>query len=245
MNRRSEVARATWETHGVPGREEEDKKLEAELHQIDIENGVLFDKMTRINFEIGKVQKSIRDGAMEKLKVNNPANFDINMGGLKKGRKELQEGADAFASLMGRGTLDGQMVTMHTTAGNRGHYDKDGVYLPPINRSRKVVAHELGHWLEDKDRDAHARALAFLQKRTEGESAISLSRATGNPGYRVDETCKKDKFMNPYAGKIYKGGYATEIISMGIEHMYSEPVKFATEDPEYFDLTYNLMRGQY
>lgn len=194
--------------------------------------------------EYYRVRNSIREGAREKLKVANPAEFKTNMGKLRKGREDLQQGSNAFASMMGRGTLDNQTVTMHTTGGNRGHYSGNGVYLPPINRRSKVVVHELGHWLEDRDSNVHTKALAFLKKRTRGERAIPLSRATGNTNYRAYEMTKKDKFMHPYSGKIYKGGYATEIISMGVEHLYSEPIEFATKDPEYFDFMYNLMRGE-
>lgn len=226
------------------GRTADVKELNAKLRSIDQETNKSLRRLTKIETEHGKVLLSIREGAREKLKVTDPAEFKTNMGRLRKGKAELQEGSDAFASMMGRGTLDGQTVTAHTAKGDRGHYENNGVHLPPINRRSKVMVHELGHWLEDRDSDVHAKALAFLEKRTRGERAIPLSRATGNPNYRANEITKKDKFINPYSGKIYKGGKATEIVSMGVEHFYSEPIEFATRDPGYFDFMYNLLRGE-
>ena len=226
------------------GRTADVKKLKAELHSIDQETNKSLRGLAKIETEHGKVLQSIREGAREKLKVANPAEFDTYMGRLRKGREDLQKGSDVFASMMGRGTLDGATVAVHTTKGNRGHYDNNGVYLPPMNRRSKVMVHELGHWLEDRDGDVHAKALAFLKKRTKGEQAITLRKATGNPGYRANEMTKKDKFMDPYSGKQYSGGRATEIVSMGIEHFYSEPIEFATRDPSYFDFMYDLLRGE-
>lgn len=219
-------------------------KLRIEIENVTQEANELWNKLGKNEDEYWKVSNSIREGAYEKLKVANPAEFNIDMGRLRKGREDLQGGSDAFASMMGRGTLDGETITMYAAPGNRGHYSNDGVYLPPINRRRKIVVHELGHWLEDKDPDVHEKAVAFLEERTEGEAAIPLQRATGNPRYRPNEMTKKDKFIHPYSGKQYSGGYSTEIISMGVEHMYSEPVEFATKDPQYFDFIYDLMRGE-
>jgi len=108
--------------------------------------------------------------------------------------------------------------------------------------------HELGHWLEERDPDVHKKAVAFLERRTKGEKEVSLRNVTRNPSYRAWETTRKDEFINPYMGKQYRrtageSPYATEIISMGIEYMYAEPIELATKDSEYFDFIYGLMRG--
>jgi len=226
------------------GRTADAVKLKVEMEAGNKEATRLWDKLTKNESEYWTVRRSIREGAREKLKVANPADFEMDMGRLRKGKEELQRGADIFASLVGRDTLNGLTVTVHTTPGNRGHYVKDGIYLPPINRQKRVVMHELGHWLEERDPDVHTKALVFLEKRTKGERAVSLRSITGSPGYRTSEITKRNKFLDPYMGKQYSGGHATEIVSMGIEYMYAEPIEFATKDPEYFDFMYDLMRGR-
>jgi len=245
MSKRAKIRNAWLSVYKVPGREKEAARLEAQIHDVDLKAGALWSKLTKNENEYWAVSRSIREGALEKLKVDNPADFEINMGRLRKGREELQEGADAFASLVGRDALNGLTVTMHTMPGNRGHYNKDSVYLPPINRRKAVVVHELGHWLEDNDPKVHQKAIDFLEKRAGRERFEKLRDVTGNPSYRTDEITRKNKFLNAYMGKHYSGQHATEIISMGVEYMYVKPIEFATKDPEYFDFMYNLMRGQY
>ena len=61
-------------------------------------------------------------------------------------------------------------------------------------------------------------------------------------GYDKREKGKRDKFIVPYMGKIYSQG-ATEIVSMGMEFLFADPVKLAKEDPEYFDFMIDLLRG--
>ena len=89
-----------------------------------------------------------------------------------------------------------------------------------------------------------------------------------NPGvgYGSWELTFKDKFRNPYAGKVYpaegqltaenvreaaaafaKGDFTkvrmTELVSMGMEELYLNPVKFAEQDREFFDFIIALLRG--
>ena len=59
--------------------------------------------------------------------------------------------------------------------------------------------------------------------------------------YGDDELTKADNFIDVYMGKYYKD--ASEILSMGLQYFYSNPVELMTKDPEYFDFIYNLVRG--
>ena len=36
--------------------------------------------------------------------------------------------------------------------------------------------------------------------------------------------------------------YASEVISMGVEYLYGNPVKFAKDDPDYFDFMFEVLR---
>jgi hypothetical protein len=135
-----------------------------------------------------------------------------------------------------------------------------------IDAEADVVVHELGHWLEDKNRSFADKMEAFLVKHTtlpDGTREIPVKLKNlppsigGNSRYREDEYTRKDRFGNAYCGKVYEkvdyagfnhktGGlkdkvYATEIGSMGLQQMAKDPLKFAHEDPEFFDLIWEAI----
>jgi len=108
--------------------------------------------------------------------------------------------------------------------------------------SARTIVHELAHTLEFDDPRVLRASLDFIARRTAGESYQKLSKITGNTFYKDDEIAKPDKFISPYIGKDY-GGQATEVISMGVEHLYAEPERLAREDPDYFDFMLRVLRG--
>ena len=111
-----------------------------------------------------------------------------------------------------------------------------GVMNITVGSREKVIAHEFGHLLE-KNPTIREQAQAFLEQRTQGEQAEWLG-----DHYHEREITKRDRFIHPYMGKIYSDGY-TEIVSMGLEFLYTQPYQFATNDPEYFDFIVKLVRG--
>jgi len=125
---------------------------------------------------------------------------------------------------------------------------RENCFGTEIELSRKstirTIVHELGHFLENQDITVKYRAIQFLESRTPGNVAQSLRSLTGNRGYRSDEVAKVDKFLSPYMGKIYNSG-STEIISMGLEYLYAEPVRLATQDPGYFDFVLETVWQEY
>lgn len=178
-------------------------------------------------------------------------------------RTIAQQGIEAFERLIGIPLPEA--VRVKFIAG-RSHYDMRGGIVMG-NDDLGTVVHELGHWLEDKVPEVHQRALAFLIRRTAGEKIRSLNdwarEAGRSGGYRKDERSTKDGFDNPYSGKWYTpklgplGRYtadtpeklgkwvqATEVVSMGLEAMYEDPVRFQQTDPDFFDFIYDLARGQ-
>jgi hypothetical protein len=133
-------------------------------------------------------------------------------------------------------------VEIRGNRGNRANADKTGVSLNKADEKR-VVAHEVAHVLEMNNPSVYQAAVAFRERRTQGEKTQSLRSATGVANYGAGERTRADKFLHPYMGKEYPSYMgATEIISMGLEYMYAEPVRFARDDPDYFDFIYTLMR---
>lgn len=118
----------------------------------------------------------------------------------------------------------------------------------------KVVVHEIGHALEFHNENIHHAALAFLESRAGHEPLQQLNKVIAGSGFDDSERGRKDEFFGKehsnhdearrayYAGKDY-GGRATEIISMGIEEMYHNPVAFAKKDPGYFKFISAVMDG--
>ena len=153
---------------------------------------------------------------------------------------------------------------------------KDGMILMDKGGSATVMAHELGHLIEDSVagmREACARVLSY---RTRGEKAQQLNKVFPNSGFDDWEVGKKDKFdevwkrfvrrhnygnqsdrrLTPsdltnldretnrkafYTGKEYKN--ASEILSMGLQLLYEDPVTFARYDREFFKFIVGILRG--
>lgn len=113
-----------------------------------------------------------------------------------------------------------------------------------------TMIHEYAHYLEDNNQDMLMNSLAFAKYRTEGEKTSRLKTITGI-NYGSDEKARPDNFFSPYCGKVYAPGRnpdyteatASEIMSMGMEKLFTDPVRFARTDPEYFNFVIANMRG--
>jgi hypothetical protein len=152
-------------------------------------------------------------------------------------KSAVSEGLEGFRKLVGVRSLDGVQVGVLETAG-RAYAHAGEIYLDPRRSKARVTVHELGHILEEADPEVRRKAHEFLDRRTAGEGFEWLGDQ-----YDKREVTRRDKFADPYMGKYYSDG-STEIVSMGLEEMWSDPAKFAQTDADYFDFIYNLTRGQ-
>ena len=158
-------------------------------------------------------------------------------------RTHFQSGRTSYTPMRGG--------VKHATAGS--------IVLAKGNYRNDAIVHELGHWLEDISDTTHDRVIEFLKRRTKGEQVRPLSELTNASHFNDIEVAAKDNFKDPYAGKYYglnwrdfAGGkqgvvnwdtvYASEVISMGVEYLYGDPVKFAKDDPDYFDFMFDILR---
>jgi len=164
-----------------------------------------------------------------------PGHFPIE--GLKSA--PVKTGVEFVEAIIGKGSgLDGLSVKVSSAVKSRPHFrDSNGTMYICEWRGTQSVAHEMGHWVEYHDTYRRMKARVFLRSRTRGEEAKWLGDK-----YAKDEVGKRDEFMDPYMGKIYDDG-ATEIISMGLEYLYSKPVEFAKKDPEYVQWLLETLRG--
>jgi hypothetical protein len=70
------------------------------------------------------------------------------------------------------------------------------------------MTHEMGHRMEDRNREISVATKAFLRGRTEG---LPLQR------YHRSELVVQDEFAHQYIGMDYPGGHHTEVFSCGME----------------------------
>jgi len=149
------------------------------------------------------------------------------------------------------------------------------VYLEPGGyRTEQLMAHEMTHALEDASPEVLANSKKFLLKRAkERKAVVGTHRGmTKDEETLIGEDKKpilgkgqEEAGTNAYAGKLYitrwlKDGltaeelehpaysdaiYATEVMTIGIEKLMTDHVKFAKEDPEWFRFVIANFRGKY
>lgn len=211
----------------------------AESYRLQLE------EIRRRDFELydrrNKLAEETNAKARDALKVDNPAKTTLSRGRMKKERAErLERGHQFVNDIVGTGTVDGEVVEVETTREGRPYYSHT-IYLNAAS-GEEDIAHEMGHWLEARDPEIRRKAVEFYERRTAGEEATWLGR-----GFAKDEIAKRDKFMDPYMGKVYTDDdgriYSTEITSMGIGMLYTDPIRVATEDPDFFDFLIRTLRG--
>jgi hypothetical protein len=116
--------------------------------------------------------------------------------------------------------------------------------LAPDSETRTFV-HEITHELEFAHPEINFAAREFLAKRRGDEDLQPLSILSPERRWRSDEISFKDKWKeyggDPYAGKTY-GNNGSELVTMGVERLWRDPILFAKEDPEYFEFIVNLIQ---
>lgn len=154
-------------------------------------------------------------------------------------RERTREARSAFVAFVNKNKIP-QDMRIRTTRRDRSYANpKNGVVALASHADTATAMHELGHLLES-DPSILRKVRAFFARRTAGESLQKLSDVTGI-AYRPSEVCKRDKFFNAYCGRVYSRSEYTEILSMGLERLWSDPVGFAADDPEYMALILDVI----
>lgn len=120
-----------------------------------------------------------------------------------------------------RGTLETKKVS-------RGYYS-DFYKIIAVSgeeeeRRIKCAFHEIAHRMERVVPDLLQLEKAFYDRRTAGEVLEWLGR-----GYSRKEKARRDKFISMYMGKDY-GGTAYELVSMGFELAYTDPLTLMQDE---------------
>lgn len=157
-------------------------------------------------------------------------------------KASIDHAADFVRRMTGPGSpLDKHSVAVHYHNENGAAWaEKDGSaihiyrHTPP-----RAIVHELGHVVELRG-DRAAEMQAFLAQRTAGQRPKKLKALLPKDGYGPDEVTIADSFFHPYVGKQYKEG-GTEVLSMALEHMYSDPKALLAKDPEMFQVVWKAV----
>lgn len=114
---------------------------------------------------------------------------------------------------------------------------------------KRSVLHELGHWLDDTNKEVGKSSRAFLKEHTKAE--VFVKPKPLGKGYGADEVYRPrtdgTKWINNYMGKVYRGGgpSGNEITSMGLEMYATKPLELAKKDPVLFKHIADICRGKY
>lgn len=166
---------------------------------------------------------------------------------LRKNRKQIEEGIEGFRDLVDKKYLDGLTLEGKPASSSRAFYrnGNKSVNFHPDRRSPDTIIHEIAHAIEYEHPEVASATADFFSERTAGEALQKLQDLQPGFGYRSYEVAKPDDFYNPYVGRVYKGGPATEIVTMGLERMWRDPLDFWEEDPGHFTFTWKIMTGAF
>jgi SPP1 gp7 family putative phage head morphogenesis protein len=201
--------------------------------------------------QIAKKKAEIIVKQRKVLYVPHPAKFhvvykDENIGSQKKRLRTWRKSVAEFRKMVDAALIQ-DAVTIKPTLRRRSYFLGGEANLNRFDSVSHGI-HELGHYLETSNSYVQRRAFDFLERRTRGAKLESLRELTGNDHYEDGEEIRRGNFISLYMGKEYRDENgdlsATEIISMGMEYMWRNPVSFAEKDPEYFDFMIDVLRGQ-
>ena len=124
----------------------------------------------------------------------------------------------------------------------------DTVHTPVINLSENETSHrpsghlthEFAHYVE-KNPQVYMACKQFLHRRTEGLEPASYLFDDPETGVAAIDAIS-DGFFSTYVGRDYPNSEITEVFSMGMQHIFSEPPTTVNETPDLFD---SLNDGNY
>jgi len=169
--------------------------------------------------------------------------------------KEVQAKADKaakfFEKVLHPSVIGGSSEAVEVdlgSSGDRAHakVEKKIIAMDPSDAAETFV-HEMAHVFESnsKQSDYAAMSSAFLFNRAKETQGSDMPKASHMGGvYRSNEQRVEDKLSGAYAEKWYGGRYASEVISMGAQQLFSDPLRFAEEHPEHFDFTVAYLHGK-
>jgi len=180
----------------------------------------------------------------------------------RRTKAALKNGLEFVREVIGSQKDFGVGFWYSSSAGFRASASKElGSVSLSVDDSAETVVHEIGHHFEYRVQDAPHACFSFLRYRFEKHNSQFRPMKAYAESYNDDEVGNEDGFSAlwekassaAYNGKIYfdkepivgnPAPQATEVLSMGLQKMYSDPAGFASADYEYFAFTLATCRGE-
>ena len=130
---------------------------------------------------------------------------------------------------------------------NRAYYNHNlrAIFVDE-HTSEGTFIHEFIHNIEFENPEISNKTKAFLLKRSGGKQAEKLRDLTGNTSYGADEIAFEDEWVkrggSVYTGKLYPDE-ATEVLTMGVQRIFENPIQFAKDDPEFFEFVLSTLQN--
>jgi len=98
------------------------------------------------------------------------------------------------------------------------------------------------HDIESRHPQILAKTKSFLHRRaaTKLDSQGRPTKTEIAPGEIAFDDEWVSRGNSIYTGKIYSN--ATEILTMGAERLFTEPIRFSREDPDFFDFIISIFQ---
>ncbi len=212
-------------------------------------------KTDRIKARLDMASKDVREKLIAAVKPAKPAEVLVAFGGERKLSdgyvlnkefrptpaevQSIKEGLDFVKSVTGSAKVKATLIDTPDPRAHYRHDDGDAKINPGYSHNgggynSGTIVHEYGHGVECQKPGLLKASHDFIKYRCGNEKPTDM-KDFGMPG----EMGRKDNFDRAfdgekayYVGKDY-GDKATEVISMGIEKLYNDPVGFVHNDPEY------------
>lgn len=174
--------------------------------------------------------------------------FDADTGPSTSHATQNWEKARDYLKEISKGDEEGigrHFITVRAT-NKRAYYDYGTIYTAKEDDAG-VSAHEFGHHLESRNEWVKDRVQSFRSARYDPRDDEPMRKYS--TGYTTSEVGNPDKMgdtfkrsdLAAYSGKQYPDR-TTEIVSMGIEQLYRDPVHLARVNPEYFALIVGILQ---
>jgi len=198
-----------------------------------------------INATRGNIREGYNKFVVNLLESKNgKAEFDLIMTKAQsKNIVNIKDGEDYFKRIVGKNVLkETDSVGVKTIKGREHFSIIDNKIAIRESSTIKTITHELGHYLEDANKNYFDKIKEFYAERTKNDKIEKLSKLLNNI-LSDKEITKKDNFINAYTGKWYEHNnkqIATEITSMWFSHVFEDLHNFIQKDPEHFELIFKL-----
>ena len=230
------------------GDQDDFDKLIKERRAILGDRTAIIDKIKKLNTEKKKIGNKYGAKIQEMFLSSEGMAIDY---AAKKGLKWDKKYGDwfgEFTRFMGPNfTAENSTIELRGTRRKRAFASMDGS-RSNINIysgvPKATFMHELGHAIENQNKDLNGLVASFLQYRAGGEQLKSLKSLTG-VNYARHEKAWKDEFLQPYMGKYYperRGIVPNEVFTMFLTYLYQPEnmVLMLEKDPEYFQFFHGI-----